>query len=135
MPLLTTLIENVTLEGAGECRLFPNWHGLDVRNYDRLHFHLGALPSKSAQSLTGIKIRVIFGTPVGDNLFMLAGSNVWFEGTGAERKFEYTVTDAHETGITLSVPVVAPTLFDVILENTGPARHERLYLSVMSQEI
>ena len=66
MPLLRTLFENISLE-AGE-RKSLDTHHLDVRNYDRLHFHLGALPSKEAQALLGIKIRVIFGTPVDDRL-------------------------------------------------------------------
>jgi hypothetical protein len=129
-PTMTkVLLQNETIPANGEKRLLP---GLDVKKYDRLHIHVG----RDAKSVAGLSIRVLFGTPI-QGLHcgaLLADSTVWFEETVSERAFEWTAT-AGKTGFIVSVPVVAPVLYDVILRNTGAQALDTVYVTLMAQEI
>jgi hypothetical protein len=128
-PTLTkVLLQNETIPANGEKRLWPS---LDVRRYDRLHIHIG----RDAKSVAGLTVRVLFGTPI-QGLHcgaILADSTVWFEESAAEREFEWTATQ--KTGFVISVPVVAPLLYDVILRNTTTQPLDTVYVALMAQEI
>jgi hypothetical protein len=131
MAFKKVLLQNWTLPSGAEKRLFPN---LDVSNWDRLHFHIGA----DARSVAGLFVRVLFGTPI-QGLHcgaLLADSTIWYEETVSEREFSYT-TPSHYggTGFVMSVPVIAPLLYDVILRNTGTTPLETISVAVMAQEI
>jgi hypothetical protein len=122
------LLDNVTI-GAGDTeRLLP---GLDVARWDRLHFHI----SGGSRSIANVKVRILFGTPVGP-VTLLTDSTVWFENGSSEQEFEFTTpADYGGTGFVMSVPVVAPRLYDVIVENVGSSDIETAYVTVMTQEI
>jgi hypothetical protein len=114
-----------------EIRLFP---GLDVSMYDRLHFHF----SNDNMAVGGLRVRILFGTPMPDTScgYLLADSTVWFEQTVDEREFSHTTPATYNgTGFVMSVPVVAPYLFDVILDNVGAQDLEAIHATVMAQEI
>ena len=76
--------------------------------------------------LTSLHVRVLFGTPV-PGAILLADSTVWFEDTVSEREFSHQAPTTGTTGFVLSVPVVAPTLFDVILTNNSAADKPTVY--------
>jgi hypothetical protein len=77
---------------------------------------------------------VLFGTPV-TGAILLADSTVWFEDTRWEREFTHQVPSGYgRTGLVMSVPVVAPMLYDVILTNTGAADMPQVYVTVFAQD-
>jgi hypothetical protein len=123
------LLQNETIPAGEEKRLLPN---LDVSKFDRLHFHIGA----DARPVTGLSVRILFGTPLQGTHCgaLLADSTVWFEDTVSEREFVYTPTGGR-TGFVMSVPVVAPMLYDVILRNNGNSDLTTISVAVMAQEI
>ena len=129
--LTKVLLQNATIPPGGEVRVLPN---LDVRAYDRLHIHIG----RDARSVAGVSARVLFATPM-PGLHcgaILADSTVWFEETVTDREFSWTAPLSYgETGFVMSVPVVAPLLYDVILRNTGSQALDTMYVTVMAQEI
>jgi hypothetical protein len=131
MAFTKVLLENETIPPGGEKRLFP---GLDVSKWDRLHVHVGA----DARSVAGINVRVLFATPM-KGLHcgaILADSTVWYEDTVSEREFSHATPASYNgTGFVMSIPVVAPQLYDVILKNNGTADLTTLYVTVMAQEI
>lgn len=125
------LLENEPLPPGQEKRLLPH---IDVSKFDRLHFHI----SNGNRAVAGIKARVLFGTPMPTSPCgeLLADSTVWFEDTVSERDLAFTTPqDYNGTGFVMSVPVVAPNLFDVILTNVGDQSLDSLYVTVMGQEI
>ena len=124
------LLEGELIPKGEEKRLFPH---LIVENYDRLHFHISA----GNRAIKGLKARILFGTPYDNDCgALLADSTVWFEETVSEREFSYTTpNDYNGTGFVMSVPVIAPLLYDVILKNVGDADLESVYVAVMAQEI
>jgi hypothetical protein len=131
-PTLTkVLLQDAVIPAGGEHRVLPN---LDVKKYDRLHIHIG----RDAKSVAGLSVRVLFSTPL-PGLHcgaILADSTVWFEETVSEREFIWTAPlNFNGTGFIMSVPVVAPVLYDVILKNTGPQTLDTIYVTVMAQEI
>jgi hypothetical protein len=130
--LTKVLLQNATIPAGGEHRVLPN---LDVRKYDRLHIHIG----RDAKAVDGLSVTVLFSTPLPAGLHcgaILAASTVWFEETVSEREFIWTAPlNYGRTGFILSVPVVAPVLYDVILRNTGPQALDTIYVTVMAQEI
>lgn len=131
-PTLTkVLLQDATIPAGGEKRLLP---GLDVKRYDRLHIHVG----RDAMSVGGLSVRVLFSTPM-TGLHcsaILADSTVWFEETVSDREFLWTAPLSYNrTGFVVSVPVVAPVLYDVILRNTGAQPLDKLYVTLMAQEI
>jgi hypothetical protein len=131
MAFTKVLLENETIPPEEEKRLFPN---LDVSTWDRLHFHVAA----DARSVAGLHVRVLFGTPMSGTKCeaLLADSTIWYEETVSEREFSHTAPlDYGGTGFVMSVPVVAPLLYDVILKNTGQQELETIYVTVMAQEI
>lgn len=134
MALQTVLFEDITIEPGEEKRLVP-WKGLDVSTYDRLHFHIGTLPGTGVAQL---KVTILFATEVTDDgQSILANSTIWFEDTVKEREFTFTPPIGYRgTGFVMSVPVVTPKLFDVILRNTRDrVSLENIYVTVMAQEI
>ena len=130
--LTRVLLQNATIPAGGEHRVLPN---LDVRQYDRLHIHVG----RDAKSVAGLSVRVLFSTPLPGGLHcgaILADSTVWFEETVSEREFAWTAPlNYNRTGFIISVPVVAPMLYDVILRNTATQALDSIYVTVMAQEI
>jgi len=130
--LTRVLLKDATITGGGEQRLLPN---LDVSRYDRLHIHVG----RDAKSVAGLSVRVLFSSPIPGNTHcgaILADSTVWFEETVSEREFLWTApTNYNHTGFVVSVPVIAPVLYDVILKNTGTQTLDEIYVTVMGQEI
>ncbi|MGH9252762.1 MAG: hypothetical protein ACRD0W_25080, partial [Acidimicrobiales bacterium] len=82
-----------------------------------------------------LSIRVLFGTSV-PGAILLADSTVWFEDTVWEREFSHDVPANYgSTGLVLSVPVVAPMLYDVILTNNGQTDKPTVYVALLAQEI
>ena len=128
LALEQVLLDGEPLAAGGEKRILP---GLDVRRYDRLHFHV----SGGSGNIADLNVRVLFGTPVQDKV-LLADSTVWFEDTVWEREFSHTTPSGYNgTGIVLSVPVVSPQLYDVILQNLSAQAKAEVYVTVMAQEI
>jgi hypothetical protein len=131
MAFTKMLVTNATIPAGAEKRLAP---GLDVSKWDRLHFHIGA----DAVGVAGISVKILFGTPLPGSHCgaLLADSTVWFEETVSEREFVYTTpTSFTRTGFVISVPVVAPLLYDVILKNTGTKELKTIYVALMAQDI
>ena len=128
MAFQSVLLDGESIGVGEEKRLLP---GLDVSRWDRLHFHI----SGGTRAIRGISVRVLFGTPV-DGKILLADSTVWYEDTVWEREFSHSVPSTYNgTGFVMSVPVVAPTLYDVILKNLGPQELQTVFVTVMAQEI
>lgn len=120
------LLKNQRIAAGETKRLLPS---LSVENYDRLHFHV----SNGVRAVDGLRVRILFGTPV-DGVILLSDSTVWFEETLSEREFSFsTPTTYNGTGFVMSVPVIAPLLYDVILQNIGSSDLEGVYVSVMAQ--
>ncbi len=129
-PTMTkVLLQNETIPAHSEKRLMP---GLDVKKYDRLHFHIG----RDAMAVSGLSVRILFQTPIAGLHCggLLADSTVWFEEAVNEREFIWTASGGR-TGFIMSVPVVAPVLFDVILTNTTDQQLTAVYVTLMAQEI
>lgn len=126
------LLTNAKIAAGKEVRLWP---GLDVSKWDRLHFTIGA----DARGVANLNVRVLFSFPVvGTHCGgILTSSTVWFEGqTPSLRKFEYTTpANFGETGFTMSVPVVAPVLYDVILRNVGTTDLQTVYVTLFAEEV
>ncbi len=125
------LLDNGTVPAGQERRLRPS---LDVRPYDRLHIHVG----RDGKAVDRLAVRVLFATPL-QGLHcnaILADSTVWFEESVSEREFTWAAPPGYgRTGFVVSVPVVAPELYDVILRNTGTQPLDAVYVTVMAQEI
>ena len=129
--LVKTLASNITIAPGARYRVQPN---LDVRNYDRLHIHIG----RNAMSVAGLEVKILFGTPLPGTHCgaILADSTVWFEETVSEREFLWTAPLTYNrTGFVMSVPVVAPVLNDVIITNTGTQPVTEMFVTVLAQEI
>ena len=131
MAFTKVLLSDATIPAGGEERLRPD---IDVSAWDRVHFHIAA----DARSVAGLQVRVLFGTPMRGTHCgaLLADSTIWYEETASEREFSHTAPTGYGgTGFVMSVPVVAPLLYDVILRNTGTQKLETIYVTVMAQEI
>jgi hypothetical protein len=125
------LLSNATIPAGKETRLWP---GLDVSKWDRLHLTIGA----DARAVANLNVRVLLSTPVPGTHCggILTSSTIWFENQGVPREFEYTTpANFGETGFTMSVPVVAPVLYDVILRNTGMVTLRTVYVCLFAQEV
>ncbi|HZA05000.1 MAG TPA: hypothetical protein VE617_10570 [Propionibacteriaceae bacterium] len=127
MALQQVLLDGQPMASGEERRLLP---GLDVSAYDRLHFHVSA----GVRAVDELHVRVLFGTPA-SGVTLLADSTVWIEDTASEREFSHQAPTTGTTGFVLSVPVVAPQLFDVILTNRSAADKPTVYVAVFGQEI
>ncbi len=125
------LLKDELLGVREEKRLLPK---LEVGRWDRLHFLIAA----DAKPIAGIQVRILFGFPMPGTHCgsLLADSTVWFEDEVSEREFCFTIPELYNgTGFAMSVPVIAPQLYDVILKNTGSKEIENLYVTLMTQEI
>lgn len=125
------LLSNKTIAAGQEVRLWP---GLDVSKWDRLHLTIGA----DARSVASLDVRVLFSVPVPGMHCggILTDSTIWFEDQAAPRSFQHaTPANFGSTGFTMSVPVIAPVLYDVILRNTGGATLEAVYVALFAQEV
>ena len=128
MAYQSVLLDGEPIAAGAERRLLP---GLDVSRWDRLHFHI----SSGVRSISGLSVTVLFGTPV-DGQVLLADSTVWYEDTVSEREFSHTTPSTYNgTGFVMSVPVVAPRLYDVILRNIGSEDLETVFVTLLAQEI
>jgi hypothetical protein len=128
MAFQKVLLKGQSLAAYSEKRLLPS---LEVGKWDRLHFHI----SGGSGGVEGLSVRILFGTPV-DGKILLTDSTVWFEETVSEREFSFTTPSTYNgTGFVMSVPVVAPLLYDVILKNLSPNEKPELYVTLMAQEI
>ena len=128
MAFTKVLLENETIPAGHEKRLMP---GLDVSKWDRLHFHIGA----RARSVAGLSVRILFATPIKGGA-LLADSTIWYEDTVWEREFSHNVAATYNgTGFVMSVPVITPSLYDVILKNNGSGDLTEISVTVMAQEI
>lgn len=124
------LLTNATIPVGTETRLWP---GLDVSRWDRLHLTIGA----DAVTVAGLDVRVLFSTPMTGTHCggILTGSTVWLEGTRQEIDFHHvTRPDYGSTGFTLTVPVVAPILYDVLLRNIGTHDLHTIYVTLFAQD-
>ncbi|WP_419176013.1 hypothetical protein [Desulfosediminicola sp.] len=129
MALQKILLEGEAISAGKEKRILPS---LEVNHWDRLHFHISA----GTASIADISVRVLFGTPVGSKI-LLSDSTVWYEGaTPTEREFSHSTPSTYNgTGFIMSVPVVAPLLYDIILKNNSTEDKPEVYVTVMGQEI
>jgi len=131
MAFTKVLLHSATIPVGNQKRLMPS---LDVSKWDRLHFHIGA----DALSVAGLSVRILFGTPMAGTHCgaLLADSTIWFEDTVSEREFSHAAPMTYNgTGFVMSVPVIAPLLYDVILQNNGPKDLTTISVTVMAQEI
>jgi hypothetical protein len=128
MALTKVLLDGQPIAAGAEKRLLP---GLQVQDIGRLHFHISA----GGNAINGLQVRILFGTPVsGSGVILLADSTVWFEETSSEREFSFTTpTNYGHTGFVMSVPVVAPLLYDVILRNVGSSPLAKVFVTVLGQ--
>ena len=109
MAFQKVLLEGKPIAAGAEKRLLP---ALNVGRWDRLHFHI----SGGTRTIAGLSVKVLFGTPI-DGKVLLTDSTVWFEESVSEREFSHTTPNNYNgTGFVMSVPVVAPLLYDVILK-------------------
>ncbi|MFN2344994.1 MAG: hypothetical protein ABR616_04695 [Dermatophilaceae bacterium] len=125
------LLSNATIAAGAETRLWP---GLDVSKWDVLHLTVGA----DARGVANLNVRVLFSVPIAGMHCggILTNSTVPFDKDGIPRRFEYTTPAGYGgTGFTMSVPVIAPVLYDVILRNTGSTPLETIYVALFAQEI
>lgn len=125
------LASNITIAAGGQQRLWP---GLDISKWDRLHFTIGAdavaVPSLNVMILQSVTIP---GMHCGG---LLTSSDIWFEERVKEVEFVHQTPATYgRTGFTMSVPVVAPTLYDVIVRNTGLRDLKTIYVALFAQEI
>ncbi len=128
MAFQKVLLKGESLAAGQQKRLLPS---LNVSQWDRLHFHI----SGGVRGVDGLSVRILFGTPLDDKI-LLADSTVWYEDTVSEREFSHTTPSTYNgTGFVMSVPVVAPLLYDVILRNLSDAEKPEVYVTVMAQEI
>ena len=128
MAFQKVLLDGQSIGVGEEKRLLPD---LDVSKWDRLHFHI----SGGTLGIRGTSVKILFGTPV-DGMILLADSTIWYEDAVSEREFSHTTPNNYGgTGFIMSVPVVAPTIFDVIVKNVGEQALESVYVTVMAQEI
>ena len=73
--------------------------------------------------------------PVIGNM-LLTGSRVWFEESVSEREFSSTCPSTNGgTGFVMSVPFVAPLLFDAIVSHDGGEGRPGLWVTAMTQSI
>lgn len=125
------LLSNATIPAGAEKRLWP---GLDVSRWDRIHVTVGA----DARAVPNLDVRVLFDAPLPGTHCggLLTGSTIWYESGADPVTFEYTTPAAFgSTGFTMSVPVIAPVLYDVILRNTGATDLQNVYVTLFAQEI
>lgn len=124
------LLSNATIAAGQQTRMWP---GLDVSKWRRLHFTIGA----DARGVANLDVRVLFSVPVPGTHCggILTSSTVWFEDQASLQEFEYTTpANFGSTGFTMSVPVIAPVLYDVILRNTGTSTLDAIYVALFAQE-
>ena len=122
------LLDGKPIAAGEEKRLLPS---LDVSKWDRLHFHI----SGGTGSIAGLSVRILFATPMG-KVALLANSTVWYEESVSEREFFHITPNTYGgTGFVMSVPVIAPTLYDVILRNLKDSDKPSVWVAVMAQEI
>lgn len=125
------LLSNGTIDAGKELRLWP---ALDVSKWDRIHITVGG----DAVAVPSLDVRVLFSVPAPGTHCggILSSSTVWFEESATLREFEFaTPVGFGHTGFTMSVPVIAPVLYDVILRNTGTAQLKSVYVALFAQEI
>ena len=125
------LLSNATIPAGTETRLWP---GLDVSKWDRLHVTIAA----DARAVAHLNVRVLFSTPVPGTHCggMLTGSTIWYEESAQPVVFDYTTPPTYgATGFTMSIPVVAPVLYDIILRNTGTTDLTTIYVTLFAQEV
>ncbi len=125
------LLANETIPAGAEKRLWP---ALDVSKWDRLHFTIGA----DARAVPDLSVRILFGVPVPGSHCgaILTSGTLWCENGMTDVQFEHTTPAGFgSTGFTMSVPVIAPLLYDVILRNVGTADLETVYVTLFAQEI
>jgi hypothetical protein len=128
MAIQQVLLNGASLAAGAEKRLLPS---LNVAATDRLHFHI----SGGVRAVPGLNVKILFGTPVNGKI-LLTDSTVWFEETVSEREFVFTTPNTfNRTGFVISVPVIAPLLYDVILRNVGAAAIPELYVTVLGQDL
>jgi len=124
------LLKDENIPVGGEKRLMPM---LDVSKWDRLHFHIG---SGAHLPIRGLYVKILFATLLDIQRVILADSTIWYEDTVSEREFIHTVpSDYDGTGFVMSVPVVAPHIYDIILKNQGSSDLTDISVAVMAQEI
>ncbi|MDT0353960.1 hypothetical protein [Pseudonocardia charpentierae] len=125
MALQQLLLDGRPVAAGEERRLLPM---IDLSAYAQLHFHI----SDRIQPIGGIAVRVVFGTPAPGTI-LLADSVAPIAQTSTPRAREYEVpAECDSTGIIISVPVVAPMLYDVVLTNRSPTARSQLYVAVFA---
>ena len=125
------LLADATLAAGQQLRLWP---GLDISAWDRLHLTIGG----DARPLPALNVRVLLSVPVPGSHCggILTSTDIDLDGPRTETEFEHTTpADYGHTGFTITVPVVAPLLYDVILRNTGTTDLTSIYVTLFAQEI
>lgn len=128
MAFQKVLLKGEPLPSGMEKRLLPV---LDVGRWDRIHLHV----SGGSHAIGGLHVRILFGTPVEERI-LLADHTVWLEGAPIESDFSHSVSPSYNrTGFIMTVPVVAPMLYDVILRNHGAGDLPEVFVTLLAQEI
>jgi hypothetical protein len=90
-----------------------------------------------SRAVPGLNVRVLLSTPVPGTHCggMLTSSTIWYEGSAEPVSFEHTTPPTYgSTGFTMSVPIVAPVLYDIILRNGGTNDLTAVYVTLFAQE-
>ncbi len=107
------ILRNQTINAGTERRwIMSGGTPLNIAPWDRLHFHI------AGKEMSGVVATILQATKFGRSTIDLVSTNVWFEDTDSARTFEYKFS-ASQNSVVLSVPVVAPLLYDVTLRNTS----------------
>lgn len=126
MALKSILLQSEEILPGKTIRLLPK---MEVEKFHRLHLHV----SNTKNDIRNLSVRVIFGTPVPSKV-LTCDHSVWFENSADGEQLQFTATEQRgKTGIVLSVPVIAPLLYDIVLENIGDDILDDVFVTLMAQ--
>jgi hypothetical protein len=124
-PMMKVLLQDGSVAAGQEMRLLPE---LNVGDHAWLHIHIG----RSGKAVSNLAVRVLFGplVPAG------AGESAGPRDTDNEREFLFrTPANYNQTGLIVSVPVIAPLLSEIVLTNNGSQTVDELYIALLAQEL
>ena len=126
MALKSILLQSEEILPGKILRLLPK---MEVEKFQRLHLRV----SNTKNDIRNLLVRVVFGTPV-PNKVLTCDHSVWFEHSPEGESLQFIATEQKgKTGIVLSVPVIAPLLYDVVLENLGEDILDEVFVTLMAQ--
>ncbi len=125
MALKSILLQSEEILPGKPIRLLPK---MEVEEFHRLHLHV----SNIKNDIRNLSVRVVFGTPVPSKV-LTCDHSVWFERNADGEQLQFTATEERgKTGMVLSVPVIAPLLYDIVLENLGDDILDQVFVTLMA---